>query len=177
MELPFHEGVPLQEEDDSKILTSDRLIFMAIISEIEEHNDNPMERVDLVDYNSSDYDVEVNETEAVNYKIPPPPPGVIVTVHLDDDQGELKKIRNQKRSMRRHLATEHRQQLGDSFDYSNSDLHNVINIGRNAKTVIINRRKEREEVEAYNPRKRRHISPTLPPLSKQPKNDATSPQE
>jgi len=72
-------------------------------------------------------------------------------VHLDDKQNELKKIRNQKRCMRRRLATERRQQLGDSFDYSNSDLRNVINIGRDARTVIINRRKEREEAEAYSP--------------------------
>ena len=155
-ELPFQEGAPLQEEDNQKFCSLDREIFMAIISEIEEHNDDPMERVDLVDYNSSDYDeylsdIEVNETEIVNYKIPPPPPGVTVTVHPDDDQNELKKIRNQKRCMRHRLATERCQQLGNSFDYSNSDLHNVINIGRDARTVVINRRKEREEAEAYSP--------------------------
>ena len=49
------------------------------------------------------------------------------------------------------LKTEHHQQLGDSFDYSNSDLHNVINIGRNAKTVIINKGEDHEEVEVYSP--------------------------
>ena len=49
------------------------------------------------------------------------------------------------------LKPEHHQQLGDSFDYSNSDLHNVINIGRNAKTVIINKGEDHEEVEAYSP--------------------------
>ena len=84
----------------------------------------------------------------MNYEIPPPPPGVTVTVHLDDEQNELKKICNQKRCMRRRLAIERRQQLGDSFNYSNSDLRNIINIGRDARTVIINRRKEREEAEA-----------------------------
>ena len=47
--------------------------------------------------------------------------------------------------------TEYHQQLGDSFDYSNSDLHNVINIGRNAKIVIINNGEDHEEVEAYSP--------------------------
>jgi hypothetical protein len=47
--------------------------------------------------------------------------------------------------------TENHQQLGDSFDYSNSDLHNVINIGRNAKTVIIIKGEDQEEVEAYSP--------------------------
>ena len=49
------------------------------------------------------------------------------------------------------LKTEHHQQLGDSFDYSNSDLHNVINIGCNAKTVIINKGEDQEEVENYSP--------------------------
>ena len=49
------------------------------------------------------------------------------------------------------LKTEHHQQLGDSFDYSNSDLHNVINIGRNAKTIVINKWEDHEEVEAYSP--------------------------
>ena len=128
---------------------------MAIISEIEEHDDDSMGRINLVDYNSSDYDkylsdVEANGTEAVNYEIPPPP-GVTITVHLEDDQSKLKKICNKKRNMRRRLASEHCQQVGDSFDYSNSDLCNVINIGRDARTVIINRRKEREEADAYSP--------------------------
>jgi len=99
IELPFQEGVPLQEEDNQKTLSPDREIFMAIISEIMEHEDDPMERVDLVDYNSSDYDeylsdAEATEIETVNYKIPPPPLGVTVTVHLDDEQNKLKKIHN-----------------------------------------------------------------------------------
>ena len=42
--------------------------------------------------NSSD--AEATGTEAVNYEIPPLPPGITVTVHLDDEQNELKKIRN-----------------------------------------------------------------------------------
>ena len=70
----------------------------------------------------------------------------MVTVHLDN---KLKKIQDQKRNI--NLKIEYHQQLGDSFDYSNSDLHNVINIGRNAKTVIINKGEDQEEVEAYSP--------------------------
>ena len=61
-----------------------------------------------------------------------------VTVHLDNNPKII-------------LKTEHHQQLGDSFDYSYSDLHNVINIGRNGKTIIINKREDHEEVEAYSP--------------------------
>ena len=41
-ELPFQEGTPLQEEDNQKIPLPNREIFMAIISKIEEHNDDPM---------------------------------------------------------------------------------------------------------------------------------------
>ena len=83
---------------------------------------------------------------------------------------------------------EHHQQLGDSFDYSNSDLHSVINIGRNARTVIINKGEDHEEVEAYiptsnfklpdnygyNSRKRRSDK-EVPPhqLTKQSKIDST----
>ena len=84
---------------------------MAIISELEDHKDDHTEWVYLDDYNSSDYDeflsnAEVVDTATFNYEIPPPPPGVTVTVHMDD---EHKKIRNQKRSMRRRLATDRRQ--------------------------------------------------------------------
>ena len=48
-----------------------------------------MERVDLVDYNSSDYDeflsdAEANETPIVNYEIPLPPLGITVTMHLEN---------------------------------------------------------------------------------------------
>jgi hypothetical protein len=150
---------------------------MAIVLEIEEQEDDPMGRIDLVDYNSSDYDKFVSDIKTVNIEIPPPRLGVTVTVHMEDDQSEFKKIRNQKRNTRCRLTAEHRQQqVGDSFDYSNSDLRNVINIGRDAHTVIISRRKEREEEEAYNPtsnyrlpdnyewnsRKRCHVSP-IPP--------------
>ena len=111
VELPFQQDVPLQEEDDDqKTHFPDREIFMSIISEIQEYNDDPMERVDLVDYNSSDYDkflsdTKATKTEAVDYEIPPPPPGVTVTVHLDDEKNKLKKIQNQKRCMRRCLAS------------------------------------------------------------------------
>jgi len=67
-----------------------------------------------MDYNSSDYDeflydAEATRTVALNYEIPLSPPGLIVTMHLDDKHNELKKIHNQKRGIRRRLVTEHRQ--------------------------------------------------------------------
>ena len=89
-----------------------------------------------------DYDEFLSEMEAsvtaASHKIPSPPQGIAVTVHLDNNPKMI-------------LKTEHHQQLGDSFDYSNSDLHNVINICRNAKTVISNNGEDHEEVKAYSP--------------------------
>jgi len=88
-----------------------------------------------------DYDEFLSEqeiTEAVTASHKNPPLGITVIVHLDKNSKMI-------------LKTEHHQQHGDSFDYSNSGLHNVINIGRNAKIVIINKREDHEEVEAYSP--------------------------
>ena len=126
---------------------------MAIISEIQESVDDSLERVDLVDYNSRDYDEFLSDAEAAptnEEDAYPPSSEVTVTINVESD--EAKKIRNQKRNMRRRIATEWRQQqIGDAFDYSSSDLRNVINIGRDSRTVIISRRKERQEAEVYSP--------------------------
>ena len=103
-----------------------------------------------------------------------PPLGITVTVHLDNNPKMI-------------LKTEHHQLLGNSFDYSNNDLHNVINIGCNAKTVVINKREDHEEVEAYsstcnyripdiygyNPRKRRRDKAAPPSQPKQSTIDST----
>ena len=96
-------------------------------------NSTALEDLDYDDFLSQ---AEASEIVATSYEFPPSPPGITVTVHLDNNP---KKI----------FKTEHHQQLGDSFDYSNSDLHNVINIGRNARTVIINKGEDHEEVKAY----------------------------
>jgi len=149
-ELPFQQGLPLKDDKKSKIPNPDREIFMAIPSESEDRKENPTAREDL-DYDNFLFDIEVAETTAINYEILPPPLGVTVTVYLDDNHDRPTKTHNQKRNIKYNLMTEHHQQLGDSFDYSNSDLHNVFNIGRNAKTVIINRREDHEEFEAYSP--------------------------
>ena len=88
-----------------------------------------------------DYDEFLSEpeiTEAATASHENPSPGITVTVHLYNNPKMI-------------LKTEHHQQLGDSFDYSNNDLHNVINIGCHAKTVIINKGEDHEVVEAYSP--------------------------
>ena len=91
-----------------------------------------------LDYDEFLSEMEASEAVAASYEIPPPPPGITVTVRLDNNPKKILKI-------------EHHQQLGDSFDYSSSDLHNVINIDRNVKIVIINKGEDHEEVEAYSP--------------------------
>ena len=89
---------------------------MAMLLETEGHKDNPSERVDLVDHNSSDYDqflsdAEATETGAINYEIPPPPLRVRVTMHLDGKHNALTKTHNQKRNVSRHIAIERRYNL------------------------------------------------------------------
>ena len=72
--------------------------------------------------------------------------------HAAEDLYERRRLLNQKRAFRRQrLANRQQEQQGDNYDYSNSDLRNVINIGRDTRNVTISRRKEREEIEAYNP--------------------------
>ena len=72
--------------------------------------------------------------------------------HPAEDLYKRRRLLNQKRVFRRHrLANSQQEQQGDNYDYSNCSLCNVINVGRNARNVIISRRKEREEVEAYSP--------------------------
>jgi len=128
----------LLKEDivNPEIRSHNREIFMAFLSDATNRKANSTTLEDL-DYDEFLSEPEMSEAATTSYEIPPPP-GITVTVHLDNN---LKMI----------LKTEHHQQLGDSFDYSNNDLHNVINIGRNAKIVIINKGEDHEEVEAYSP--------------------------
>src|SRR4026208_2087109 len=96
----------------------------------------------------------------------PPPPAVTITVQLDkqhptEDLYECRRLLNQKRAFRRQrLANTLQEQQGDNYDYSNCDLRSVINVGRDACNIIISRRKEREEVEAYSPSSNYRIPPT-----------------
>ena len=89
----------------------------------------------------------------------------MVTVQLEEqipaeDLYERHRLLNQKRAFRcQCLANSQQEQQGDNYDYSNCDLRNVINVGRDARNVIISRKKEREEVEAYNPSSNYSIPP------------------
>jgi len=135
-ELPFQQGLPLREDNiNSKIHGHNHEIFMAFLSDTINRKSDSTALEDL-DYDEFLSEPEITEAAVASHENPPP--GITVTVHQDNNPKMI-------------LKTEHHQQLGDSFDYSNSDLHNVINIGRNAKTVIINKREDHKEVESYSP--------------------------
>jgi len=108
---------------------------MAFISDAtnRENNSTTLEDLDYDEFLSGPETTEIAAATCEN-----PPPGITVTVHLDNNPKMI-------------LKTEHQQQLGNSFNHSNNDLHNVINVGHNARTVIINKREDHEEVEAYSP--------------------------
>ena len=100
-------------------------------------------------------------------------------------------ISEHQQKLRRRASTIRHHQTGDSFDYSNTDLRDIISIGRDARTIIITRKKEYEEAEAYsptsnyklpdnyewNPRKRCHVNPTSQISKKQQKRNAETAQE
>jgi hypothetical protein len=143
----------------------------------EEPEGDPTERLNLDDYNSDDFDEylsdnmettppTITEVQATTKEDPPvPPPAVTVTVQLEEqhpaeDLYERRRLLNQKRAFRRQrLANSQQEQQGDNFDNSNCDLRNMINVGRDARNVIISRRKECEEVDAYNPSSNYRIPP------------------
>ena len=80
-----------------------------------------------------------------------PTPSVTITVKMDNNNdNERRRIRNQKHTIRRHSVTKrYKDQDCESYDYSNHDLRNIINIGRDASNVIISKRQKREKAEAY----------------------------
>ena len=108
---------------------------MAFLSDATNRKANSTMLEDL-DYDELLSELETTEAAAASHGSPQSV--ITVTVHLNNNPKMI-------------LKTEHHQQLGDSFDYSNSDLHNVINIGPNAKTVVINKREDHEKIEAYSP--------------------------
>ena len=145
----------------------------------EEPEGDPTERLNLDDYNSDDFNeylsdnmettpptiTEAQVTTKEDLPAPPLPSAVTVTVQLDEqhpaeDLYEHCRQLNQKRAFRRqHLANTLQEQQGDNYDYSNCDLRSVINVGRDARNIIISRRKQQEEVEAYNPSSNYRIPP------------------
>jgi hypothetical protein len=84
-ELPFQQGLPLKEDNiNSKIRGHNREIFMAFLSNATNRKANPTALEDL-DYDEFLNEMEMSEAAATSYKIPPPPPRITITVHLDNN--------------------------------------------------------------------------------------------
>ena len=125
----------------------------------------------------------ITKVQATTKQDPPaPPPAVQVTVQLEEqhpaeDLYERRRLLNHKRAFRRQrLANSQQEKQGDNYDYSNCDLRNVINVGRDARNVIISRKKEREEIEAYSPSSNYRIPPKASASFKKYKPVSTRPQ-
>jgi len=141
--------------------------------EIDNDNDS-MEQVNLEDYNSDDFNecLSDNEPPPTTEEVPPsfntepyhPSPSLKVTIKMekedDDYEEDRRRICNQRHAERHQRVLERIQEdNGESHDYSNNDLRNIINIGRDARTVIISNRHEREEIESYSPSSNYRLTP------------------
>jgi hypothetical protein len=79
-------------------------------------------------------------------------PDNIKVEDADGIQKECRRLINAKRAQRRHRTVETNQQGSSNFYESfTGDLRTIFNAGQDARNVIIARRQEREEVEAYSP--------------------------
>jgi hypothetical protein len=161
-DLPLQQSTPLDpssSKQNQEIQDLCREILMVRISKVQEPKDDSTELHNLDDYNSDDFDEyisdnmettppSITEAQATTKQDPPtPPPAVTVTVqleeqHLAEDLYERHNLLNQKRAFRHQcLANSQQEQQGNNYDFSNCDLRNVINVGRDARNIIIPRRK------------------------------------
>jgi hypothetical protein len=108
-----------------------------------------LEQVQLDDYDDylldpldDDMDETMDRESSSNIKVE----------NEDKIKKEHRRLINTKRTQRRHRAVKTNQQGSHNLhDFSTSDLRAIINAGLDAHNVIIFRRQEREEVEAYSP--------------------------
>jgi hypothetical protein len=180
VDLPYQQSTlldPSSGKQDQEVQDLYREILMVRIAE--EPEGDPTERLNLDDYNSDDFDeylsdniettpptiTEAQATTNEDLPAPPPPPAVTITVQLDEqnpteDLYEHRRQLNQKRAFRRQrLGNTLQEQQDNNYDYSNCDLRSVINVGHDARNIIISRRKEWQEVEAYIPSSNYRIPP------------------
>ena len=129
-DLPFQEGAPIDlsgSKQDQEVEDLCCEILMVCISELHESDDDPMERVNLDDYNSDDYDEylsdnmeatpsPVTEVKTTIKQDPPAaPPIVKVTVQLEEEPAaedlyEHRRLLNQKRVFRCQRVANHKQE-------------------------------------------------------------------
>lgn len=109
------------------------------------------------------------------------PPDTAKTMRIEDEdesQRERHRLKNTKRAKCRERPSVQQQQPDDLYNFSSTDLHNIINVDRDTRNIIIAKQQERFEVEAYNPtnyhipkdylsttRKRKPNSPNAPDAS------------
>ena len=136
-ELLFQEGAPLDppgNKEDQEVEDLCREILKVRISELHESDDDLMERLNLDDYNSDDYDEYLSDNmeatptaipevkTTIKQDLPSAPLAVTVTVQLEDepvaeDLYERRRVLNQKRVFRRqHVANRRQEQQGDNYD-------------------------------------------------------------
>jgi hypothetical protein len=108
-----------------------------------------LERVQLDDYDDYLLDPLDEYVDATNDSISP---ASIKAEDADDIQKEHHSLINAKRAQHRHCTIETNQPgSGNLHDSSTGDLRAIINVGRDARNIIIARQQECEEVEAYSP--------------------------
>jgi hypothetical protein len=108
-----------------------------------------LERVQLDDYDgylvdplNKDVDVIMDSESSDNIKVE----------DVDDTQKERRRLIDAIRANRRHRMVETNQQgSGNLYHSSTGHLCTIINVGQDARNVIIARQLEHEEVEAYSP--------------------------
>ena len=118
---PFQQSTPLDpssSKQDQKIQDLCREILMVRISKVQEPKADFVERLNLDDYNSDDFDEYLSDNmettppmvieaqAATKQDLPAPPPAVTVTVqlveqHATEDLYERRRLLNQKRAFRR----------------------------------------------------------------------------
>jgi len=137
-DLPFQQSTPIissASKQDQELQDLCREILMVRIFELHESEDDSMERLNLDDYNSDDYDEYlshnmettppvVTEVEDTVKQDPPAPPlAVTVTVQLEEqpaaeDLYKRRRLLNQKRAFRhQRVANRRQEQQGDNYDY------------------------------------------------------------
>jgi hypothetical protein len=156
-ELP-QEGRPLVSSDKEEGQTTRRIkdfalergVFMVRIAKIQHLDDEGLEHIQFDDYRIdnddgyfSDTPVQNTDTTMSFYIHGSPEHALDATDTMkitakDDVQREHRRLRNAKHAKRSHCTLE-QHQPDNLYDFSTIDLRNIINAGRDARSVIIAR--------------------------------------
>jgi hypothetical protein len=121
-----------------------------------------LEHFQFDDYRIEDDDDYVSDMPTQNmdakmsfdsHELPKHALNAIDTVKIEDEgdvRNERCRLRNAKCAKHRRCTLE-QHQPDNLYDFSMTNLRNVINVGRDTRNVIIAKQQERVEVEAYSP--------------------------